>query len=55
MNIYDFIVLGVIAVWFIAAAVITVKRKKRGACCGCSGCSGCKNTCKNRKRIFKKR
>ena len=50
MNFYDYIVIGIIAVWFTVSAVVTVIRKKKGACCGCSGCSGCTRACAERKK-----
>ena len=50
MNVYDYIIIGIIAAWFIASAVITVIRKKKGTCCGCSGCSGCNRSCAERKK-----
>lgn len=58
MSILDYIILGIIAVWFILAAVYIVRQKKRGkSCCGggcgsscnckCSGCKSNKNHSKN--------
>ncbi len=50
MNVYDFLVIGAIAVCFIVSLIITVRKRKKGGCCGsCSGCSGCKNACNGAK------
>lgn len=50
MNIYDYIIIGAVALWLVITAIITVKRKKSGRACGnCNGCSGCKSTCEKKR------
>ena len=42
MNVYDVIIVAVVAVILIGAVVLAVRRKKRGGCsCGCSDCGLC--------------
>lgn len=44
MNIYDYIILSIVAVLFIAAVIYIIKRSKSGRhfCCGdCKGCGLC--------------
>ena len=42
MNVFDMIIVAVIALILIGAVVLTVRRKKRGGCsCGCSDCTLC--------------
>ncbi|MBQ2346825.1 MAG: FeoB-associated Cys-rich membrane protein [Clostridia bacterium] len=43
MSILDIILLCIIAAAFVSALVKTIKRAKKGECCGnCSSCSHCK-------------
>lgn len=38
----EWLILGIIVLWAVAALVWMYHRKKSGkSCCGCSGCSGC--------------
>jgi len=46
MKILDYIVIALIAVWFIAAVIITVKNKKKGKCGGCCGNCPYGNSCR---------
>lgn len=40
MKPLDYLLLALIALWFLWAVRRLVWQKKRGGCCGCSGCSG---------------
>ena len=46
MNIWDIVIIALIALAFIAAVIGIIKRKKRG--CG-GGCNNCAADCKYRK------
>ncbi len=51
MDISDFIVIALLAVWVIIAAVYMVRRKKKGKSITCGGdCANCAG-CSKRKRI----
>lgn len=50
MNVYDYIIIGSVALWLVFTAIITVKRKKNGRTCnGCNGCAGCKSACEKKR------
>lgn len=50
MNVYDYIIIGAVALWLVFTAIITVKRKKSGRTCGgCNGCAGCKSACEKKR------
>lgn len=40
MRLGDILILGLVAVWILAALFWMYKRKKSGQCIGCSGCDG---------------
>ncbi|MBQ9061249.1 MAG: FeoB-associated Cys-rich membrane protein [Eubacterium sp.] len=41
MNIYDILLIVILAAIIISALVFTIRRKKQGGCsCGCAGCDG---------------
>lgn len=49
MNIYDYIILGIVAVLVVLAIVFIRKRKKKGSGCSgsCSCCSGRDKHCRD--------
>lgn len=39
MSTVDYILLALLAAWFVAAVLYLVRQKKKGGCVGCSGCA----------------
>ena len=52
MNIWDYIIIGIIAAVVIIAVTVVIKNKKNGKCscgCDCSHCQGCAYSKSNNK------
>ncbi len=48
MNIYDYIVLAIVALCIVFAVASIVRSKKRGKHIGCGNCDGCCEHCGNK-------
>ncbi len=49
MNPVDWVILGIVALAVAGAIAFTVRRKKRGGCCGsdCAYCDACAKNCES--------